>query len=198
MSEDNLSPQTENPYAAPELALSHSNSIAVQDTEEQTFRTFVGPKSDYYLDKWRPLDSDQGRNTGFNWAAFFLSGLWLPYRKMYAVTAILYGIILVETVAEEVVFVEILGRLEAPAALTRAIGLLVSIVCGAYGNQWYRSHARKVIADVQRQGFEQGAMLEVLSRRGGTSLGAPFAAFFLFILAAFAVLLVLEFILYPV
>jgi hypothetical protein len=50
---------------------------------EEEIRAFVGPNSGYYLNAWQPALSDQGSVSGFNVAAFFLSGLWLGYRKMY-------------------------------------------------------------------------------------------------------------------
>jgi hypothetical protein len=83
----------------------------------QEVAAFVGEKAGYYLQKWRPVldgTGNAGNATGFNWAAFFLSGLWLPYRKMYRATAIFFGVILLETLFEEIIYVGILGKPEAP------------------------------------------------------------------------------------
>ena len=55
-------------------------------------------KLNNYLRNWAPLLQGGTGRAGFNWAAFFLSGLWLAYRKMYKVTLILFVIIIVETV----------------------------------------------------------------------------------------------------
>jgi hypothetical protein len=196
MSEDEQRPPPLNPFAPPALPLVDSEPVPAQSLEEQQLRAFVGSRADYYLQKWAPLQTARGHRTGFNWAAFFLSGLWLPYRKMYKVATVFFAIILVESVAEEVLFVGILGKAETPAGLSNAVGLLVSIICGAYGNRWYLLHATKVISDIRAQGLDQEAMLEALSRRGGTSLGASLGLFFLFMVVMFAVFFVLEVVLY--
>src|SRR5437764_14418267 len=70
---------------------------------EPELRAFVGSNASYYLRRWCPTMEGGGAGMGFNWAAFFLSGLWLPYRKMYLATAVLFGILVVTTILEEVV-----------------------------------------------------------------------------------------------
>ena len=163
------------------------------DLAEKEFSAFVGPKADYYLERWRFAVDGPEIATGFNWAAFFLSGLWLPYRKMYRFAAIFFGIIWLETVLAEVVWVGILGKPEAPAALGRFVGLVASIVCGWLANEWYLSHARKAISEVRSQGLSEEAHLEALAKRGGTSLAASLGFLVVFLLAAFAALILLEF-----
>ncbi len=133
---------------------------------EQEIRAIVGSKADYYLKKWRPVLEGKSHGAGFNWAAFFFSGLWLPYRKMYIATLIFFGVILFETILEENFFMGFLGMPEASAALGSLVGLVVAIICGIYGNRWYLSHARKVISHVRSQGLQEDAYLKALSRRG--------------------------------
>lgn len=54
------------------------------DRAEQEIRAFVGPKSDYYLGKWRSvLNGESDKVGGLNYAAFFFEAIWLIYRKMY-------------------------------------------------------------------------------------------------------------------
>ena len=133
-------------------------------TEEEV-RAFVGnPKADYYIGKWSLP------NKGFNWAACLLSGLWLPYRKMYVPTVIFFGIMLVDSVIEDIVFVEILRMPEPPPVLDKLVGLIAALVCGLFGNRWYLSHAHNVIAEVRSQGLPEEDHLRMLSKRGGTNL----------------------------
>jgi hypothetical protein len=162
------------------------------ELSEQEIRSFVGPKADYYLNRWASALEGSRQGTGFNWAAFFLSGLWLPYRKMYLVTFIFYGIIVAESILEDVVFMGILGQPEAPAALSRLVGLIAAIVCGSLGNRWYLSHARAKISELCVQQMPQDEYLRALSKRGGTSLAASFGFFFLFIVVVFLVVVLLE------
>ena len=83
-----------NPYAPPELPPLAASEPTDEDSERRQLRAFVGSKAQYYLDKWTPLLRSLSGNAGFNWAAFLLSGLWLPYRKMYKATLIFYAIII--------------------------------------------------------------------------------------------------------
>src|SRR6476620_7317947 len=86
----------------------HVTKVARMDLTEQEARAFVGPNADYYCKHWF------SGGTGFNWAAFLLCGLWLPYRKMYVATTILYVAILSTAVACEIVFEVVLKRPEPP------------------------------------------------------------------------------------
>lgn len=163
---------------------------------KRDLRAFVGKKADYYLARWAPALRGSGSSTGFNWAAFLFGGLWLPYRKMYLVSSIFYGFIILETVLEEIVFVGVLEEPEPPAALVNMVNLVIGIVCGSLGNRWYLAHARKAVADVRAQNLDEDAAIDLLSRRGGTNLGvalAFFLAFCIVMLAAFVVLDVLLF-----
>jgi Protein of unknown function (DUF2628) len=129
----------------------------ISNLTEQEIRTFVGPKADYYLKKWRLALEGSGSATGFNWAAFFLSGMWLAYRRMYRFAAIFFGIFLLEGLIETVVYVGILGRPEAPMGFGRVLGFVASLVCGALANQWYFSHARETISEVRSQPLSEEA-----------------------------------------
>jgi hypothetical protein len=68
-----------------------------EPTDEE-LTAFVGTKADYYLPRWR---ASQQRLGGFNFAAFFVSGFWLPYRKMYRTTLLFYGLVLAVCIVED-------------------------------------------------------------------------------------------------
>lgn len=163
---------------------------------KRDLRDFVGRKADYYLARWAPALRGPETNTGFNWAAFLFGGLWLPYRKMYLVTTIFYGFLILETALEEIVFVGVLEEPEPPAALVNMVNLVIGLVYGAFGNRWYLTYARKAVAEVRAQNLDEDAAIDLLSRRGGTNFGvalAYFLAFCVVMVAAFVVLDVLLF-----
>lgn len=167
----------------------------MDELTEHEVRAFVGPRSDRYLEQWRPLLTAAGsgaRDAGFNWSAFFLSGLWLPYRKMYKVAAIFYGIILLESLFEELVFVEVLGWPAAPNAVGTAVGLIVAIVCGRLGNRWYLDHTRAKVAELRDQGVEDYRYLQTLAERGGASVATALGFFVGFVVLAAALLFALQ------
>src|SRR5262249_1702527 len=147
-------------------------------------KAFVGSKAGYYLAKWRAALKGTGSVTAFNWAACLLSGVWLPYRKMYLLTVVFMGIILLESLLEEVVFVGIMRKPEAPAALGRLVGRVAAILCGAFGNRWYLSHTRKAITEVRLQGLPEDLHLQALAKRGGTNIVAALGFFVLFVAVA--------------
>jgi hypothetical protein len=177
----------ENPYAAPPITTTGSQTWVSEDPETVDFRVFVGAKADYYLGRWAPLLKGWGGDAGFNWAAFFLSGLWLPYRKMYMISVIFLGIILLESVAEDVLFVGVLGWPETPAMVERLVGLVASLICGTYGNRWYLSHARKRIAEVKVGDWDRESQLRRIARRGGTSVLGSLIVMTLFLVVTVAV-----------
>lgn len=178
---------TGNPYATPRAPSTIAKVEESQYPETEELRAFVGPKADYYLKRWGPLIEGWGRGAGANWAAFFLSGLWFGYRKMYKATAILYGVILFETIAEEVLFVGLLELPEAPAIFSRLAGLAITVSCAGYGNRWYLAHAKRIISEIGMEDEDPEARLREIARRGGTSILASFGCFLLFAISVFAV-----------
>jgi len=196
MSDNSYDSQSENPYASPSSVPEYAQPEPTEHAEELYLRAFVGSNADYYLRKWFPLRQHAGNDGGFNWAAFLLSVMWIAYRKMYRVAAILVAILLLETVAEEILFVVILGG-EVPPGTDTVIGLVVAIICGANGNRWYLSHAKKEIAKVADRGFDQQEVIHALTQRGGASLAASLGCILLFVVCSFAVFVALDFILFP-
>jgi hypothetical protein len=177
--------QIENPY----------RSTATLETEcevtETELRAFVGPKFDYYLRKWAPKLEDPSADCGMNWAAFFLSGFWFPYRKMYAATFILYGVSLALAIVQQVVFVAVIGTATVPAGVGLIVNIAVALVCGLYGNTWYLAHAQRKIAAAHAQGFQGDHLMYHLARTGGTSLAASLGIAFLASIVIFVVTLVM-------
>lgn len=163
---------------------------------EQEAKAFVGSKADYYLRRWLPALEDMGNPgnaTGFNLAALLLSGLWLPYRKMYKPALIFFGVLLLEGFFEEIVYVGFLSRPEAPGYLGRFVGLVAGVVCGGFGNEWYLSHAQKVITEIRSRGLAEDAYFEALAKRGGTNIAASLGFLLLFIVTGVLMTALLEF-----
>ncbi len=166
MAIDSQSAKSENPYAAPS-AETEIPIITPGELQETELAAFVGPRASRYLAKWRQA-SPSARRTTFNWAAFFFGIFWLGYRKMYKVAVIFGGIMLLESLVQEIVFTGVLNR-AVPAGLERAVNLGFALVCGFGGDGWYFSHALRSISELHAYGVEGGERLHALSVRGGTS-----------------------------
>jgi hypothetical protein len=178
-------------------------SQQMEPVTEQELIAFAGHNADYYLTKWRRALKTKGSGydqvavagliltlpkTGFNWAAFLLSGLWLPFRKMYVPALIFLGILLAESVLGEVLFVGVYNRLDLQTIFIQISGFVAAMLCGTFGNRWYLAHARREIADVRTKGLEEKEHLRMLSTRGGTSLLAALG-FFVFFLVTYEILM---------
>lgn len=127
---------------------------------------FVGPRCGRYLEKWR-YDEATGRS--WNWPAFFFTGLWMGYRKMYMAMAVFYAVIFAEAMLEELVFVGALGRDAPPVVFTLVVSLLVACTCGGLGNVWYYRLAARHVAEVRALEPSPRARMAFLAERGGTS-----------------------------
>ena len=152
----------------------------MEGPSEAEVRAVVGPSADFYLRNWQTTE-----RRGFNWTAFLLSGLWLPYRKMYRETAILCSAIIAESVAEELLFVGWLGWPETPRALDRGVTVAICWLCGHFGNAWYLAHVKRVVSAARAEIPDEAPRLMSLARRGGTTVLGAVCAFALFMMAIF-------------
>jgi hypothetical protein len=179
----------DNPYRAP--VFSEPPPIAPLSTlTEAEIRAFVGKRAHYYLKKW-PWSLDYfGRAKGFNWAAFFFSGSWLPYRKMYKTALVFFLIAVAVTVVEEIVVVSGLLSEGAATVFDRVTNLAFPIVCGMFGNSWYLAHAKREIARIRALGHQGEDYYEELARRGGTDFVAALGFFVLAVASMYLLSLV--------
>lgn len=147
---------------------------------EAELRAFVGPNADYYLNKWSLAKVRPGQGGGYNWPAFLLGGVWLPYRKLYAAASTLWGIALLLGIWN------LLSPKAGPAisfpGVFAFIPFLLLLALASYANQLYLAKARKVITQVRAQGQSGETHLATIAQRGGTSRIAAlgFPAVFLF------------------
>jgi hypothetical protein len=152
-------------------------------------QAFVGKNAPYYLRKWA-YALETGRPVRrFNAAAFWLSGLWIPYRKMYRVLLIMFGVLAVQIVGEAAaVYFGLLSFDERAMGLwDRLVGLAISIAIGTRGNDWYLSHTRRTVARIRALGLPEAEYHAELTRQGGKSLLAALCLFVCFLAALFTV-----------
>lgn len=192
----------ENPYQPPAFT---EKSTPAADLDfgagspypsRKELEAFVGKKAGYYLARWTPALDFSLSVGGFNWAAFFLSILWLAYRKMYRLVFIFIGILVVESVLEELAIAGGLWKEESLTLVGRIFGFALSIVCAKFGNGWYLSHARRQIATIRSRGEPDDLYYTELARRGGTNILAPLGLIIVLLAVGFGVAVALE-VLFP-
>lgn len=132
------------PYAAPsrEPALtSHSQAEFDATTRaglDLMYRAAIGPRNtSYYLERFSRMDARGGSDVLWNWSAFFFTGTWALYRKLYGAFFALWGWAL------------FCGLLEkAGADLWAAIlGIASMLVSGSYANAIYRHKVQRMIVE---------------------------------------------------
>ncbi|MGV3487102.1 MAG: DUF2628 domain-containing protein [Tuberibacillus sp.] len=143
--------------------LSTEVSAATEPTEDShsKIKEYIGTNADYYIKKWNRTPTP-GRAVSWNWAAFFLTGYWLSYRKMYLYTLIWFLITYGCSLPIFFIGFDHLGW----SILFDCIAFGISFALGMFGNAIYYQHAQKKL-----QKWEQDTTLQsktTLSKMGGT------------------------------
>lgn len=132
-------------------------------TPEQA-RDFVGPRADYYLERWARIAPGQSRVLGFNWPAFFVPAFWLLYRRMYRAFWIFAALLVASIVLEELALTA-MEVAEVPL-LDAIVTIAIAAAFGKFGTYWYYLHARRRVRRLEAAGILSP---EALRRDGGTS-----------------------------
>jgi Tfp pilus assembly protein PilE len=142
---------------------------------EKYYDAAIGEKnSDYYLEKFNKYDND-GIKASWNWPAFFISFLWLLYRKMWLYAILYWSSPFFLGIALAIVTIPISS--ESTTATLFSLGQfvylgIIFILLPMYANGLYYLHTKKKINTtlIENQD-EQKALLRIASK-GGTS-GVP-------------------------
>ena len=93
-------------------------------------RALIGPRAEYYLKRWELLAEGRGPTLGFNWAAFFGSGLWLLYRRMYRAFWLWFGGLLVMDLLLVRAFPAMSNDVDGAITLVIVCGILYLLLLG--------------------------------------------------------------------
>ncbi len=128
----------------------------------EMYAALIGEKRrDYYLKRFESFDDRGGGiNSSWNWAAFFFTGLWVLYRKMYADFFALLGIAFISGL--------IIDFLLFDSPLTDLIfNVLWYFGFGIYGNALYYRHTTRKIATARTTLPDAEKMLSYIQSKGG-------------------------------
>lgn len=150
----------------------------VEIVDDETI--FIGNNAKTYKEKWAKI-RDKKNKISFNWAALLFGPFWAAYRKMYMVTSVWLGLMLLLSA------LEIFGVFSIPGA---GPFIAVAIMFSLYADGIYMERAHKQIARIA-QNPDSAEREASLRAAGGTSpvavvlsLAGYFAASF--ILALFS------------
>lgn len=141
------------------------------DSAEQDLANFVGPNAQYYLERFRQIES--GGGASWHWPAFFITSGWLLYRKMWFYA---FAYIILLPVALTIAFTAlglVIGEVPADAAFQLVYIGIVFVAVPIFANRLYFKHARRRVAKVHAGTGGGSASAQALAAAGGTNLGPP-------------------------
>lgn len=118
---------------------------------EEEENRFIGPNAAYYRSKFDEMRA-LNQKVSLNWAALFFGVFWMLYRKMYGVAA---GAIVLTILAG------ILG------AAGGAIGLVLTVCYGLFGNYLYMMTVQKRVTELQQ--YAEPARSQYIEKYAGVS-----------------------------
>jgi hypothetical protein len=142
---------------------------------EAEIKAFVGSNAAYYRRQWAGALLGEPGGTGFNWVAFLLAGIWLPYRRFYGQAFLIYGLFMVITLVEALLAGPRYTPNLALGCFQYVLGAVIAVVVGCNANSWYLARFRRAVTESRAREQSTEEHLKALSRLGGTDLLAMFA-----------------------
>lgn len=152
---------------------------------------FVQNNSDFYRRKWTAIYEKTGSfekinyAPSWNWAAFFLTGAWLFYRKLYFLGCAYWAVIIVWVLAEE-----FFG--DFPQSVNTGITVGFALLIGQFANGFYFQHAHKNLQAIDRASGDISGAEKIIDRHGGTGWLAGILGIVIPLVAIFAVMFIFE------
>jgi len=138
-------------YATATSTYTSNNSAQQLSIEDR----YVGENYTYYRNAFEMIRAGQNK---FNWGAFWLSGYWPFYRKLYKLGFIIWGITFLITIISVLIDVEAISSL----------GILLSIYLGVTGNKHYFNKIEKLKSESEY--YSEYDKEVHIKRNGGTSV----------------------------
>lgn len=149
-----------------------SRSDSSANSRREYLETAIGPRNtDYYLSRFERF-STGGGFVSWNWPAFFLSLIWLLYRKMWAYAAAYF---VLPSVLYTLAFTILLATTDADIASAGALLFYLALIFVAFpmfANALYYRVVQKRVAKARAWGSDRQRQLRVLASEGGTSNAA--------------------------
>lgn len=172
-----------NPFISPFAGVSPDEEI--DGVKAKELAIFVGNNSHYFLPKFKMLSQTKNKFKSINWGAFFFTGGYFLYRKMYAlgIITILFQILLqipstliavntwlTASVLDTPIFN--MPRIEFVASITQFIVWIIRILCGFFANSLYKKSVYKKIAIIKEKNKQAGeeAYLNELRKKGSVAI----------------------------
>ncbi|MBY7144621.1 DUF2628 domain-containing protein [Virgibacillus sp. NKC19-3] len=164
------------PYCSHPLQDNQAAAVDTDNSEEVTFeedmQLFVGRNHAFYDKKWKKAEEKNG--VSFNFAAFFLSALWLGYRKMYKL--VLYMALLFLAIDLILYFIGYEYEFARVDPIDQGINIGVAVTLGIYGNYLYKKEAEKRVQTIRNTTTTTDEKEKQLQNKGGKVWYGPLLA----------------------
>lgn len=153
---------------SPPVSSPQQNAVVTSPKEkpkeegESPYEAILGEKNRlYYLTKFKAFDRQTpGLKASWNWAAFFFTGIWALYRKMYGLFFACWGIAIISG---------FLNKVETISSFFVLVFLILGfcIVFSIFANSYYYRTIKKKITLAKLSIRNQSQLLEFLRHKGG-------------------------------
>jgi hypothetical protein len=169
--------------ALPKIAQSLSPSGTEPSSDlTDSYKAVIGPKNqDYYLRHFSRFDAQGKAGITWHWPAFFVTFLWLLYRKMWVHALLDWMLPLILAIPVGIISA-VLGEQGLYVAIPLYIAVLLFLP-PMLANALYYRHCKKKIAESRTSSNDAQWQLGELSGKGGTS-NAVMIFFLIFIFIA--------------
>ena len=155
----------------------------IEGIEAKYFATFVGNNAYYFVTRFKLFSRLKGflKKISLNLAAFFFTGYYFLYRKMYGVAAAFILIQLITNIATILLVgpegysgfvilpkVNLTGDVDTILLIIQVLGSLLQFAAGFYANSIYFAHAKNRIKKTKEKFAQDTVINDTLAREGRT------------------------------
>lgn len=123
---------------------------------------FIQNRAYYYIGRWhklgRPLTAEPSGT--FNWAAFFLTYVWMAYRKMYGNAIAVIGV--------DFLLTRLVEACGMPSTASLGVSMGLCVVIGTYGSALYKRHVLRRLSEIPPN-LPDHLRRQAIKCEGGTS-----------------------------
>lgn len=145
--------------------------IDAHNNPVELYRAIIGPKNqDYYLSQFSRFSTNGKVNASWHWPAFFVTFLWLLYRKMW-LSALMYFLLLTLVIILLTIAGDVVGN-SADSLIDigfTTFFIAIFLLPPMYANALYYKHCKRIIAKASVSSQDLQRRLGELSGKGGTS-----------------------------
>lgn len=132
----------------------------------ELYESFFQERKDYYLEKLEKYE--KGKKFTFNYATLIFGLFWFLYRKMYLEVIIIYSLLILETLFENLFLKHIIGE-ELAIVFNICFTIVFLIGIGFTGNLLYLKKAKRIIEKAKEKHSDYEEQKNFVTKKGGTS-----------------------------